>query len=120
MENMSNLSEEELRKIAKEEMAKSIMNNLDSTLIFTYIKNLEEENRQLKFDCKQAEELKHFFMTEKEHELEQRKFWRNSYYNLKDKIQNKIEELENIEQEDVDYSRIEFGKLVLEEVLREE
>lgn len=60
------MSEEELRKIAKEEMAKSIMDNLDSALIFTYIKNLEEENKQLKFDCKQTEALKHFFMNEKD------------------------------------------------------
>ena len=45
---MSNLSEEELRKIAKEEISKQIMQNLDSAIIFEYIKNLEIENKQLK------------------------------------------------------------------------
>ena len=50
MENMNNLSEEELRKIAKEEISKSIMDNLDSALIFTYITNLEKENAELKED----------------------------------------------------------------------
>ena len=60
------MNEEELRELAKEEISKAIMNNLDSTLIFTYIKRLEEENRQLEFDCKQAEELKHLFMKERD------------------------------------------------------
>lgn len=60
------MNEEELRELAKEELNKAIMNNLDSTLIFTYIKRLEEENRQLKFDCKQAEDLKHLFMEERD------------------------------------------------------
>lgn len=45
---MNDLSEEELRKIAKEEMSKQIMQNLDSVIIFEYIKNLEIENKQLK------------------------------------------------------------------------
>ena len=38
----------------------------------------------------------------------------------KDKIRDKIKELENIEQEDVDYSRIKFATIVLEELLKEE
>ena len=42
------MNEEELRKIAKEEMSKSIMDNLDGALIFTYITNLEKENKELK------------------------------------------------------------------------
>ena len=38
----------------------------------------------------------------------------------KNKIRDKIKELENIEQEDVDYSRIKFATIVLEELLKEE
>ena len=34
---------EEVRKIAEEEMNKSIMKNLDSAIIFKYISNLENE-----------------------------------------------------------------------------
>lgn len=40
---MSNLSEEEMRKIAEKTIHEQIMKSLDSTLIFTYIKNLEED-----------------------------------------------------------------------------
>lgn len=43
------MREEELRKIAKEEMLKLIMDNLDSSLIFTYITNLEKENKNAKW-----------------------------------------------------------------------
>ena len=39
---------EQLKNIIKEETQKQIMNNLDSSLIFTYINNLEEENKKLK------------------------------------------------------------------------
>lgn len=42
------MNEEELRKIAQEEISKQIMCNLDSALIFKYIQNLEEENKNLK------------------------------------------------------------------------
>lgn len=38
----------------------------------------------------------------------------------KDKIRNKIKELENIEQEEIDYSRIKFATIVLEELLGDE
>ena len=34
---------EDVRKIAEEEMTKSIMKNLDSSIIFKYISNLENE-----------------------------------------------------------------------------
>lgn len=40
--------EEKLRKIANEEMKKAIMENLDSSLIFTYIQSLEKELNQEK------------------------------------------------------------------------
>ena len=49
------MNEEELRKIAKEEMSKSIMDNLDGGLIFTYITNLEKENQELKEKIKEYE-----------------------------------------------------------------
>ncbi len=39
---------EELRKIAKEEASKFIMENLNSAIIFTYIQNLEKEIEELK------------------------------------------------------------------------
>ena len=39
---------EEARKLCKEEFMKNVMANLDSTLIFTYISNLEKENKQIK------------------------------------------------------------------------
>ncbi len=41
------MNENELRKIAKEEITKAIMDNMDSTLIFTYIKNLEDRIKDL-------------------------------------------------------------------------
>ena len=46
------MNELEIRKIAKEEFISNVMNNLDSTLIFTYIQNLEqkENNLQSKID----------------------------------------------------------------------
>lgn len=34
---------EDVRKIASEEMTKAIMNNIDSSLIFSYVKGLEEK-----------------------------------------------------------------------------
>lgn len=37
------MSEEEFKKIAEKTMAEQIMKNLDSALIFTYIRNLEKE-----------------------------------------------------------------------------
>lgn len=53
--------EDKLREIAKEEMQKAIMENLDSTLIFTYINKLEEENKQLKFDKEQERAIKRHY-----------------------------------------------------------
>lgn len=41
------MEEDKLREIAKQEMTNAIMNNIDSTLIFTYIKNLEDMNEVL-------------------------------------------------------------------------
>lgn len=41
------MNELEIRKIAKEEFMNNVMNNIDSTLIFTYIRNLERKVNHL-------------------------------------------------------------------------
>lgn len=51
------MSEEELRKIAKEEASKFIMENLNSAIIFTYIQNLEKEIENLLKAYKQDEKI---------------------------------------------------------------
>ncbi len=51
------MSEEELRKIAKEEASKFIMENLNSVIIFTYIQNLEKEIENLKEINKEYQKL---------------------------------------------------------------
>lgn len=40
------MGEEEIRKIAKEEFMNNVMKQLDSSLIFTYIQNLENQLQQ--------------------------------------------------------------------------
>ena len=42
------MTEEEIRKIANDAFNESIMNNLDSSIIFKYIQGLEKENQELK------------------------------------------------------------------------
>lgn len=51
------MSVEELRKIAKEEASKFIMENLNSAIIFTYIQNLEKEIENLLKAYKQDEKI---------------------------------------------------------------
>lgn len=51
------MSVEELRKIAKEEASKFIMENLNSVIIFTYIQNLEKEIEKLKVINKEHQKL---------------------------------------------------------------
>ena len=51
------MSVEELRKIAKEEASKFIMENLNSAIIFTYIQNLEKEIENLKEINKEHQKL---------------------------------------------------------------
>ena len=41
------MNELEIRKIAKEEFMNNVMDNIDSTLIFTYIRNLERKVNHL-------------------------------------------------------------------------
>lgn len=80
------MSEEELRKIAKEEASKFIMENLNSVIIFTYIQNLEKviEKQQKKID-----ELKKYEKYYEEMEEVNKKFI------SVDKIKNKIEEVKS-------------------------
>lgn len=60
------MSEEEFRKIAQEEMAKQIRENIDSALIFKYVSELEEKvKKQDKMIDLMAEEMKN-----KEYEYE--------------------------------------------------
>ena len=42
------MTEEEFKKIAEKTMQEQIMKNLDSSLIFTYIRNLEEDLKKKK------------------------------------------------------------------------
>lgn len=39
------MNEEQIREIAKETFAENIMNNLDSSIVFKYIQELEQENK---------------------------------------------------------------------------
>ena len=58
------MSEEEIKKLAREEMLDTIKSKLDSSMIFTYINNLEQENKQLKeLTDKYEEEHKTTFKT---------------------------------------------------------
>lgn len=51
------MEEDKLREIVKEEMGKAIMKNIDSSLIFAYVKKLEEENENLKQAIKINQDL---------------------------------------------------------------
>ena len=42
------MSEEEIKKIAKETFDENIMNNLDSSIVFKYVQILEKENKKYK------------------------------------------------------------------------
>lgn len=48
MEDIKEKTADEIRKIAQEELAKQIRENIDSALIFSYINQLEQENNDLK------------------------------------------------------------------------
>lgn len=50
------MSEEEIKKIARETFVENVMNNLDSAIIFKYIQTLEQENTQLKSVLKEIRE----------------------------------------------------------------
>lgn len=42
------MSEEEIKKVARETFVENVMKNFDSVVIFEYIQTLEQENAQLK------------------------------------------------------------------------
>lgn len=78
------MNEEILRKIAQEEIKKQIMENLDSSIIFTYINNLE----------KQLEQEKEKNIADMIKDTEFSDFIKERYI-LKNKIRAKIEEIKN-------------------------
>lgn len=51
------MSEEEIKKIAKEEFMNNVMKQLDSTLIFTYIQKLENQLQQKENIIKEVREF---------------------------------------------------------------
>lgn len=51
------MNKEEAKKIIQEEFKNNIMENFDSSLIFTYISNLEKENKQLKDNWNKLKEI---------------------------------------------------------------
>ena len=57
------MTEEEIRKIANDAFNESIMNNLDSSIIFKYIQGLEKENQELKKQIEYLTSEKNFNTT---------------------------------------------------------
>lgn len=104
------MSEEELRKIAKEEASKFIMENLNSAIIFTYIQNLEKEIEELKV-INQMQKCR--IETIDERELVS-----------KDKIRAKIKELEDymilFTNDKEKFNRYKYARNILEKLLEEE
>lgn len=113
------MSEEELRKIAKEEASKFIMENLNSVIIFTYIQNLEKEMENLKEINKEHQKLNGELRDEikrqgNTREIEEKYIEEN--FISKDKIREKIKELD--EKWHVLYRDFEV-KDILKELLEE-
>ena len=54
------MNEEQIREIAKETFAENIMNNLDSSIVFKYIQELEQENKKYK---EVIDELRNYLKT---------------------------------------------------------
>ena len=98
------MNEEELRKIAKEEASKFIMENLNSAIIFTYIQNLEKEIEELKVINQMQ---KYRIETIDERELVS-----------KDKIREKIKEYKGLKE--IDKMAYEEQIKPLQELLEEE
>lgn len=103
------MSVEELRKIAKEEASKFIMENLNSAIIFTYIQNLEKEIEELKVINQMQ---KYRIETIDERELVS-----------KDKIREKIKDLENymilFTNDKEKFNRYKYARDILEKLLEE-
>lgn len=102
------MNEEILRKIAQEEIQKQIMENLDSSIIFTYINNLEKQLEQEKEEREIAEEnhkvlsldlgdaLKELGLPEDTIIADELVLEINNRYISKDKIKAKIEEYDKM------------------------
>ena len=60
------MNEEEFKKIAEKTMQEQIMKNLDSSLIFTYIKNLEGKCKELEEKSKKCEYFEEVAKTQSE------------------------------------------------------
>ena len=103
------MSVEELRKIAKEEASKFIMENLNSAIIFTYIQNLEKVIEELKVINQMQ---KYRIETIDERELVS-----------KDKIREKIKDLENymilFTNDKEKFNRYKYARDILEKLLEE-
>ena len=50
------MSEEEIKKVARETFLENVMKNFDSVVIFEYIQTLERENKKLKNVLKEIRE----------------------------------------------------------------
>lgn len=58
------MSKEEIKQLTKEEMLKTIKNDLHSEMIFVYVDNLEKENKQLQQKIDKAiEKVKDIWFT---------------------------------------------------------
>lgn len=51
------MSEEEIKKVARETFLENVMKNFDSVVIFEYIQTLERENAQLKKSLENAQDI---------------------------------------------------------------
>ena len=60
------MTEQELRKIAQEEISKQILKNIDSSLIFSYVSELEKNNiprRKIEEKIQELKNIKGDYMT---------------------------------------------------------
>lgn len=90
MEDIKERTADEIRKIAQEELAKQIKENIDSALIFKYISMLEEENQNLTASLKRELEIN----TEYEKELHNQKVINSTIQNKKETLEKEIEKYE--------------------------
>lgn len=86
------MSEEEIKKIARETFVENVMNNLDSAIIFKYIQTLEQENTQLKSVLKEIRECIMNFLLTEEYIIVDGKAIANNYHKLLEIIDKGIGE----------------------------
>ena len=124
------MEEDKLREIAKEEMEKAIMKNIDSSLIFAYVKKLEEENENLKQAIKINQDLYETKCNENKELEDKMKIREHNYQVAIAETINKYEVKEKIEELKTKKKEYGFGSLesiiflnkiqVLQELLKEE